>query len=353
VARLPAAGERSAWLQAGQVTFIALYAVTLLVALRWITSNIQQVSADSSAVVIRMGAMHRVQHAGLLLAWPQPFEEVVLLPAAETIIERQIATLLRSPQARQAEMSSADDDEAQPLDDTLAGSGYLLTGDAGIVQLDVRVFYKVIEPFEYVLQQPYLAAALDRLVTRSAVVVCAGRDLDTILVARPELIAAQSDAAAQRERLRGDLLRQINERLGLLRSNHAGLGVEATRVDVQSSLPRVTVAAFNTVLTATQMMERNLAEAHSDATWSMQNATQAADRLLQIANAEASERVSKARANTATILQLTQSQKDRIDPGLAARVYRERMAVILAKAESVTLVDAADDSHLILPAAQP
>jgi regulator of protease activity HflC (stomatin/prohibitin superfamily) len=346
-----AAGEHSAWLQAGRVTFIALYAVTLMVALRWVTSNVQQVNAENSAVVVRMGALHRVQHAGLLLAWPQPFEQVILLPSAETVIEQRVTTLLRSPAATQAEMSSADDDEAEPLDDALAGSGFLLTGDTGIVQLDVRVFYKVIDPYQYVLQQAYLTAALDRLVTRSAVIVCAARDLDTILVARPELLAAQSDAASQRERLRGDLLRHVNERLALLRDGQAGLGIEATRVDVQSSLPSATVSAFNTVLTATQMVERNLAEARNDAAWSVQNATQAADRLLQVANAQASERVSKARTDTAAIQQLAQSQNDRVDPGLAARVYRERMAAILAKAGSVTLVDAADESRLIVPAA--
>jgi regulator of protease activity HflC (stomatin/prohibitin superfamily) len=250
-------------------------------------------------------------------------------------------------------MSSEDDDEAEPLDDALAGSGYLLTGDAGIVQMDVRVFYKVIDPHEYVLQQAHVVAALDRLVARSAVAVCAARDLDTILVARPELVAEQSDVAGQRERLRGDLLRGVNERLATLRASHVGLGIEVMRVDVQSSLPRTTVNAFNTVLTATQMVDRNLAEARNDAAWTVQNATQAADRILQVANAQASERLSKAQTDTATILQLAQSMRDRVDPGLSLRVYRERMATILAKAGSITMVDAKDDSRLIVPGPPP
>lgn len=342
---------RSAWMQAGQLTFIALYAVTVLVALRWATSNIREVNPANSAVVVRMGMLHRSQQAGLLLAWPQPFEQVVLLPSAETVIEHHVQALLRSQTATQAEMSSADDDEAEPLDDALAGSGYLLTGDAGIVQMDVRVFYKVVDPYEYVLQQERIAPALDRIVARTAVSVCAARDLDTILVARPELIAEQSDVAGQRERLRGDLLNGVNARLAALRNDHAGLGIELTRVDVQSSLPHATVSAFNTVLTATQMVDKTLAEARNDAAWTVQNATQAADRILQVANALASERLSKAQADTATIQQLSQSIKDRVDPGLSMRVYRERMAEILKKAGSVTMVDAKDDSRLIVPAA--
>jgi len=342
---------RSAWMQAGQLTFIALYAVTVLVALRWATSNIREVNPENSAVVARMGILHRSQQAGLLLAWPQPFEQVVLLPSAETVIEHHVQALLRSQTATQAEMASADDDEAEPLDDALAGSGYLLTGDAGIVQMDVRVFYKVVDPYEYVLQQERIAPALDRIVARTAVSVCAARDLDTILVARPELIAEQSDVAGQRERLRGDLLNGVNARLAALRNDRAGLGIELTRVDVQSSLPHATVSAFNTVLTATQMVDKTLAEARNDAAWTVQNATQAADRILQVANAQASERLSKAQADTATIQQLSQSIKDRVDPGLSMRVYRERMAEILKKAGSVTMVDAKDDSRLIVPAA--
>ena len=346
-----ASRPRSAWMQAGQLTFIALYAVTVLVALRWATSNLRQVNPENSAVVVRMGTLQRSQQAGLLLAWPEPFERVVLLPSAETVIEHHVQALQRSTTAVQAEMSSADDDEAEPLDDALAGSGYLLTGDAGIVQLDVRVFYKVVDPYEYVLQQDRVAPALDRIVARTAVAVCAARDLDTILVARPELVAEQSDTAGQRERLRGDLLNGVNARLAALRESHAGLGIELTRVDVQSSLPHPTVGAFNTVLTATQMVERNLAEARNDAAWTVQNATQSADRILQVANAQASERLSKAQTDTATILQLAQSMRDRVDPGLSMRVYRERMTAILAKAGSVTMVDAKDESRLIVPGA--
>lgn len=341
----------SPWLQAGGLAFVALYAVTLLVALRWAFSNVRQVESINSAVVVRMGVLDRSSGAGLLWAWPQPFEQVLLLPSAESVLEHHVQALLRSPQALQAEMASSDQDDAVPLDDALAGSGFLLTGDNGIVQMDVRVFYKVIAPYEYALQRDHLLPALDRIVARTAVAVCAARDLDTILVARPELIATQSDAAGQRERLRGDLLRGVNASLADLQARGAGLGIEVTRVDVQSKLPGLTVAAFNTVLTAGQMVERNLAEANSDAAWMLQNAAQAADRMVQVAHAQASERLAKAQADTAAVLQLAQSIQDRVDPGLSLRVYRERMAAILAKAGAVTMIDPKEGSRLIVPGA--
>ncbi|MDP3295487.1 MAG: SPFH domain-containing protein [Nevskia sp.] len=340
----------SPWLQAGRFAFIALYAVTALVALRWALSNIAQVDPQNAVVIVRMGALDRVQNAGLLLAWPPPFERVLLLPSAESLLEHRVTGLARSAEARAAEMSSADDDDAAPLNDALAGSGYLLTGDAGIVQMDLRVFYKVTEPRDYALQREHLLPALDRLVTRTALAACAARDLDTILVARPELVAdgANSAAAEQRERLRGELVQSINARLASLKQAGVGLGIEIARVDVQSSLPPATVGAFNAVLTASQQAERNVAEARNDAAWGVQQANQAADRLLQGSEASAAERLAKAQSDTAAVQQLAQAMRDGVDPGLLDRVYRERIKAVLAKAGSVTTVDPRDDARLIL-----
>ena len=339
------------WLQAGRIAFIALYAFTLLAAARWLLSNVREIGAENRAVIVRMGALTRVQTSGLLWAWPQPIDQVVLLPAAETVLERHVQALVRSQQARQADDMAYDDDEGGPVSDELAGSGYLLTGDSGIVQLDVRVYYKVTDPMAYVLQADHVLPALDRLVTRSAVVVCAARDLDTILVARPELLGNGNRDAERRERLRSDLLQDVNRRLAALQVAGLGLGIQAARVDVQSSLPRDTLNAFNAVLTASQQAEQNIADARTEAERTLQRATQAADRTLQIAQATASERLAKAQTDTASVLLLTQSVKNRTEPGLLMRVYRERIPGILAKAGSVTTVNPQDDAQLIIPGA--
>jgi regulator of protease activity HflC (stomatin/prohibitin superfamily) len=343
----------SHWLQAGRLAFMALYVFTLLAAGRWLLANVREVKPDQRAVVVRMGAITRTQSSGLLWAMPQPLEQVVLIPAAEAVLERHVQALLRSAQAIQADAMAYDDDEGGPVSDTLAGSGYLLTGDAGIAQLDVRVFYKVIDPFAYVLQDEHVLPALDRVVTRSAVAVCAGRDLDTILVARPELVSADNQGAGQRERLRSDLLSGINRGLAALQLQGVGLGIAATRVDVQSSLPHDTLNAFNAVLTASQQAEQNIADARTEAARITQVATQAADRSLQVATAQASERVSKAQTDTATVISLTQAIRNHTEPGLLMRVYRERMPAILAKAGSINTVGVQDDAHVIVSGVKP
>ncbi|WEJ73694.1 protease modulator HflK [Pseudomonas sp. PSE14] len=337
----------SPWLQAGRLAFLALYGVTLLAALGWALSNVRQIGPESRAVVLRMGALERIQNAGLLLAWPRPFEQVVVLPSADRVIERRVETLLRSGLAQKSDL------DGSLANDATAGSGYLLTGDAGVVQLDVRVFYKVTAPYDFVLQGDHVLPALDRLVARNAVAVCASRDLDTILVARPELIGADSSVAERRERLRGDLQQGINRSLAALVSAGNGLGIEVERVDVQSSLPREAVSAFNAVLTASQQAEQGVAAAQNDAARQLQAANQAADRTLQVARAQASERLARSQADTATITSLAQAQQQHADPGLLLRLYRERVPGILSRAGSVTTVDPRDSGHLILEGPQP
>ncbi|WP_426119305.1 protease modulator HflK [Pseudomonas sp. DSP3-2-2] len=339
----------SPWLQASRLAFIALYGVTLLAALGWALSNVRQIDPQNRAVVLRLGALERIQNAGLLTAWPQPFEQVVLLPSADRVIERRVETLLRSFQAVQADRVAS---FAAPMSDALAGSGFLLTGDAGVVQLDVTVYYKVTDPYAFVLQGDHVLPALDRLVNRSAVALTAARDLDTILVARPELVTADSKAAERRERLRGDLVRGINQRLAELNATGVGIGIEVARVDVQSSLPTAAVNAFNAVLTASQLADQAVANARNDAEKLNQSANQQADRTLQVAHAQASERLAKAQTDTATVTSLAQSIQNQSDPGLLQRIYRERVPKILGQAGSVTTVDPKDDSRLIIQGAE-
>jgi regulator of protease activity HflC (stomatin/prohibitin superfamily) len=349
----------SPWLQAGRLAFIAAYAILSIAALRWLSSNTQQVSPSNRAVVTRMGALHRVQSAGLLLAWPKPIEHVVLVPAAETILERQVQALLRPTAASfgpaPAPVSAREDDEAPDqsavMQDAGAGAGYLLTGDAGVVSLDIRVSYTVTNVFDYVLQGSHILPALDRLVTRSAVAVCASRDLDTILVARPELMGTDSQVAERRERLRADLVRSINAALDTLKRGGAGLGITVARVDVQSRLPVDAVDAFDAVLSASQSADQTIADARTTAAYSMQAATQAADRSLEVAQAQASERLSKAQSDTSSLLHLAQLIRDRTEPQLMTRIYRERISQILAKAGSLTQVDPKDDAQLIIDGA--
>ncbi|MDE1004775.1 MAG: SPFH domain-containing protein [Paraburkholderia fungorum] len=379
--------------QAVRLSFWFVAALVVLAACAWAGSNIRRIPPDSRAVVLRFGAFVRTQDAGLLIAWPRPFESTLLVPGSARVLEQRIQSLERDPRARAADMTvqeaapsaqapagpgtgtgpgtgvviGPDDGPPNPpvtpdnaggpdatppvaqLPDALAGSGYVLTGDNGVLQLRATLYYRVVDPYAYVLQQDRLAAALERIVSASAVDVVAQRDLDAILVARPELLSADQQVAIKRERLRGDLAQEIERHLRQLEAQHAGLGVEVARVDVEVAFPAAAVGAFNSVLTSLQVAERSMAEARTSAEKTRQDAQQDADRIVQNAEASAVERVATAQAKTMTIQQLEVPLRTNSDPGLLARVYRDRVQSVLSKAGSVTTVGPHDTSNLILP----
>ena len=104
--------------------------------------------------------------------------------------------------------------------------------------------------------------------------------------------------------LRSDLVRTINLALDGLTAEGVGLGIEILRVDVQSKLPEEAISAFEEVLTATQSADQEIASAQTTAAYTSQEGAQAADRTLQLAQAQASERLSKSESATIGLQQL-------------------------------------------------
>ncbi|WP_320152435.1 protease modulator HflK [uncultured Tolumonas sp.] len=332
--------RQSPWAQSYRIAFFTLYAATLLAAAAWFFSSTYRIAPDSQAVVFHFGEPIRLEHAGLLLAWPQPIDQVIKIPGPERIIEHPVMTMRQNVQLGSTPLQDVNDD-------TDAGSGYLLTGDTGIVQLDIRLFYQVTDPISFAIQQSHIDPLLDRLATRAAAVVCASRDLDTILVARPEIAGNEPKVAEARLKLRGDFKQAMNDSLAELANMQTEPGIRIERVDIASSLPGNAVSAFNAVLTASQQAEKNIADARNTAALRLQNARQNADRLIQQAQASSQETLAQAMIDTETINRLAHSS----DSGLLQRLYRDKIAEIFTNAGKVITISPGEDSHLILPGA--
>ncbi len=78
--------------QAVALAFRFLFIAACVIALGWFVSNFRQVPPDSQAVVMRFGAVARMQGSGLLMALPRPLEQIVVLPrpgAADRAAHRQ------------------------------------------------------------------------------------------------------------------------------------------------------------------------------------------------------------------------------------------------------------------------
>jgi regulator of protease activity HflC (stomatin/prohibitin superfamily) len=334
-----------AWAQSTKLAFRFLFMAVCLAAVGWSLSGIRQVPPESQALVYRFGTIVRQNSAGLLLAWPQPIEQVVVLPSADRQIEFQI------DEFKPAGTPNADFSLSP---DPRKNFAFLLTGDASLVHLQSTLFYQIVDPAAYVLAAEHVAPALRRLFVTSAVSVCAARDLDTILVARPELADGSTAAAhAGREHLRVDLMNAINRRLDELTSVGAGLGIVVSRVDLAASVSADAKKAFDHVLVASQQAERDVAEARTLAARTALAADQDHDRILTNADAKATERVTQAQGRIAEIDALSQGSPGFSVAMLMNRIYSDRIGPLLAKAARVDTVDQDGGVNLILPGPVP
>jgi modulator of FtsH protease HflK len=329
--------------QSIRFAFRGLQIAVLLLAAGWAASNIRQVPPDSQALVLRFGAIVQVKAAGLVLAWPRPIEQVVLLPNGQ----RQLSLHISAGTATGPALIDPASRAAGEVPPESAGS--YLTGDGGVMLLDADVSYRVTDPRAYFVSEAHVEPALRRLFLAGAVAVTAQRGMDDFMVVGSAGAAAQ----ARREAVRGALAQAVNQRLADLAAAGAGLGVEVSRVDVTALLPPAAKFAFDAVLDATQMADQGLAAARTDAARIQQGGDQERDRVLASARAAADERIGIAKAHAATIMALAEHMDPTIRPTLLEQAYRERIAGVLRQAGSVTTVDLRGGGRLILPAAQP
>jgi regulator of protease activity HflC (stomatin/prohibitin superfamily) len=326
------------------IGFRAIYLATLALAVLWLASNVRQVPPDSRAVVLRFGRIVRVQEAGLLLALPRPIESVRLLPNADRQLSHTVAAVPRAP--------GIDDDFGVATGEQNQGNaGAYMTGDGGIVLLDAVLTWHIVDPAAYVVSETHVIPALNRLFRTAAIAVAARHDLDDFLVARPDRTqqAATAAVVAQRQAVRDEVLAAMNARLRDLAGEGASLGVEIDRIDLTAYLPPAARRAFESVLSATQRAEQALARARTDAERTRQAADRERDNLLAGARAAAAERVSRARASTATIVALAAQATGTARASLLDRVYRDRIAALLPRIGQVTAVDSRGGARVILP----
>jgi len=323
--------------------FRFLFLAACAIAVGWLFSNIHQIAPDSQAVVIRFGAVARVEGPGLLLAWPKPIETVIVLPGHDRQIPLQV-TAFSEGRAPDADASQAFDLNSDPR----LNGGFLLTGDSAVVHLQAQLYYQITNPAAYMTAAEHVAPALQRMFVASAISIVAGRDLDSILVARPE-IASRASEVARRERLRSDLLDAVNQRLDELAASNADLGIRLSRIDLVPSIPAGAKSAFDNVLVAIQSAQTGIASANTSAQMTLQEANRNKDRTFTDATAAADERVSNARVQTASIVALSQQTQGMSRKMQLSRLYYDRITPLLRKAARVEAVDQSGVAHVLLP----
>jgi regulator of protease activity HflC (stomatin/prohibitin superfamily) len=339
--------EVGAWAQAVALSFRFLLAIAIAIAVGWMASNVRQVPADNQAVVVRFGKLARVHGPGLLLALPPPLETVSLLPAAARQISLKIERFADGGSSDTSNKTMGFDINENPR----LNSAFMLTGDSSVVHLEAQLIYQISDPQAFMVSQDDVRPALQRLFIASAIATIGGRDLDAILVARPER-ASNAAVAARRERLRADLMQAVNDRLQKLAAQGAPLGIAINRVDLVPSIPRGAHDAFDSVLAVTQESERAIAASNTNKELIGAKAQSEADGIRSSASAAAEENVSKATVATASIAALSTTNQDMSRGMQMSHLYYDRLGPILKKAGRVQLV-APDGTITTLPGARP
>lgn len=335
--------EVGPWAQAVALAFRFLFIAVCVIAAGWFVSNFRQIPADSQVVVMRFGTVARVQGSGLLIAFPRPIEQIVVIPASA----RQIG--LRVSRFTESQDPGASPGQGFDLArDPRLNSGFLLTGDSNVVHLEAQLFYQVSDPVAYMIAAQHVQPALERLLITSAIMVTGRRNLDSILVARPEIAARAAEAAA-RERFRGDILALINRRLNALAAQGASLGVVVSRVDLVPSIPAMAKSGFDNVLVVTQNAETSVANAQTAAQITSQDANSKKDKIATGATASATEMVTNAKTATASIAAMAQQSRDMSRSMQLTRLYYGRIEPLLKKAGSVDVMDKDGAAHTIMP----
>lgn len=341
-----------AWAQSARLAFQFIISAVVVLACGWLVSNVHQVPSDSRAVVVRLGQVAKEHGPGLLIAWPRPIDEVVLVPSLDSQIALAIEPHER-PGGSSADRPAASHSrmfDGFPISSVARENGsFLMTGDFSVVHLEATLFYQITHPRGYVLTRDFLRSALTRLYNASVIGVAAGRELDAVLVARPETAGASHNA--HREKFRSELVAAINQRLSQLAGHGTDLGIRITRVDLSPSIPRGAKGAFDYVLVAAQRAEEGMAYARTNAELSLQKAHQQVDQIAAQAEAEAQERIQEALRRTVAIASLSRDHASTPSQVLERRLYHERIKAILGKAARIDTVDRDSAARAILSGA--
>jgi modulator of FtsH protease HflK len=338
--------------QSVAIGFRAIYIATLLLMAVWLATNVREIAPDTQAVVLRFGRIVRTQQAGLLIAWPRPIEQVRLLPGPDRQLSQDVGVLPPESEKAQAVISSGASDGVPK------NVAAYLTGDGNVVLLNATLFYRINDSQAFALAESHVAAALDRVFRATTVRVTAGRNLNDFLVVQSNDSTGDSEAGAAaitalRGEVRSSLLESVNARLQQLAAGGAALGIEVQRIDMTAWLPPDAKTAFDAVLTATQAADRGVAVARTDAERRRQEAERERGRLLSAAEATAKELVASATVDTAGILAIEREETPQTRSSLLLRAYRSRVADIMNRVGSVTVIDPQSGVRFVLPGKKP
>lgn len=285
------------------------YLAVILLILFW-CSGITVVQPGEVALVLRMGRLvgdtpqTQVRQPGLLLALPYPIDQVIRVPVQQ---EREAAiTQLRL-------RGGGGSGQLDPILD-----GYTLSGDQHVLQVDLHVKYRIVDPIAFQLKTAEPERVLTDLVTAATVQTIATwhvqdalrlqravaeaapveidvPDLNRPVIAAEELAEDPVAAGVPAERLANVIRAAAQERADFLE-----LGIELTAIEFREILPTPQLAdVFQKVQSERIAIETRKREAEGFAAQTIPQAESQRNSLVNEATRHRTELVTKAEEEVA------------------------------------------------------
>jgi modulator of FtsH protease HflK len=279
----------------------------LVLVLIYVCSGITVVKPNERGLILRFGrALPKSAPPGLLLAFPAPIDEVIMLPA-------------KSVQEVVLDAWTPNDDSYR---DSLhpARDPYTITGDVNIIRARFSVRFQVANPIAYEFGASEREKLRDAVFYQSACRVLAGMSVDDALTTRRDFIGQESMRLAQEE------------------LDRLGLGVQLLAFETREINPPASVLpAFQDVVSAKVEAKTLVEPARSRHASLIPEATAEAYRIQQEAQSYAQGLTAKAQGDVSAFLALLKEY--RANPGTVhTRLYAEMLEKVLPKLRVTSVV---------------
>jgi len=292
----------------------------LVLVLIYLCSGITVVRPNERGLVLRFGrALPKSAPPGLLLAFPPPIDEVVMLPAKSV---QEVVLDAWTPN------NDSWRDSLHPARDP-----YTITGDVNIIRARFSIRFQVADPIAYEFGARQRENLCNAICYQSACHVLAGMNVDDALTTRRDFIGQEAMRTAQAE------------------LDRLGLGVQLLAFETREINPPAPVlSAFQDVISAKVEAKTLVEPAHSRHASVIPEANAEAYRIQQEAESYAEGLTAKAQGEVSAFLALLKEY--RANPGTVhTRLYAEMIEQVLPKVRvsNVVPTDRGDVRILVSP----
>ncbi len=260
-------------------SFAIVQFVMVALVIVFLGSGFFTVGPQEKAVILRFGrpvgeGEKALLGPGLHWSFPYPIDEIVRIPISE--IQNVTTTIGWYAVTPEQELSG----NLPPAGPSLnpAVEGYLITGDANIIQSRVTLYYRIEDPIQFVFSFVNASNAVQNALNNALLYTAAHFNVDDILY---------RDVAGFREAIQ----RRVTELI-----SQENLAVVVDHCEVQSIPPRYLKPAFDKVTTARENRNKLLNDAH---TYANQVLIQAGAQAFSITNQAETEKVQLVKSVTA------------------------------------------------------